>query len=163
MQEDLSDLYQEVILDHFKRPRHYHPMERCDVCQPGKNPLCGDELTIYLSSDPVRGVTASFEGHGCSISKASASIMVEAINGRSRGEVLELIGRFNDRIRGTNDAVIAEEDMTDLDALAGVRQYPVRIKCASLAWKALELALKELDERKEGGPKSGTPVSTEQH
>lgn len=140
----LTDLYQEVILDHFRRPRHFHKMEGCDICQPGKNPLCGDELSLFLRKDDAGRFQASFEGHGCSISKASASIMVDAINGKTEAEIAPVIARFYELIRNDGSLVMPEELDSDLDALAGVRQFPVRIKCASLAWKSLELAFKEL-------------------
>ncbi len=144
---ELDDLYQDVILDHFKRPRHRHSDPSCQVCQPGRNPVCGDELNIYLSRLADGKLRVSFDGHGCSISQASASIMTDAINGKSSAEAQELIRAFEGRIRGEISVDPDAEDFADLDALSGVSKFPVRIKCASLAWKALELALAEVEKK----------------
>ena len=143
----LDELYQEVILDHFKRPRHTGAMAECDVCQEGKNPLCGDELTVYLK-EHKGSIAASFKGHGCSISQASASIMMDAIQGLSEPECRQLIQRFETLMREGNVQSENEDELSDIDALSGVRKFPVRIKCAALAWKAFELGLNELNKKK---------------
>ena len=140
---EFEDLYQEVILDHYKRPRHQGPLADYDVCQPGKNPLCGDELVLYVK-DRGGCIDTSFTGHGCSISQASASIMVEAMAGREPEVCQDLIRRFEELMRQGLAGDVDGDDMTDIDALSGVRKFPVRIKCAALAWKAMELALAEL-------------------
>ena len=136
---DLSDLYQEVILDHNRRPRNFHALADASHSAEGYNPLCGDRLTLYLklNGDTIEDV--SFEGGGCAISKASASMMTDALKGRSVGEASALFDRFHRMV--TTPPSEPVEDLGKLSALAGVREFPVRVKCASLAWHTLRAAL----------------------
>lgn len=145
---EFNDLYQELILDHNKRPRN----RRVIPCPPGRraeghNPLCGDRVTIYVVMDGDVITDVSFEGKGCAISTASASLMTEALKGKTRAEAEKLFGRFYDLVT-TGHAV---DDMDKLEALAGVAEYPARVKCATLAWHTLKAALEDKPE----------PVSTE--
>ena len=137
---DLADLYQEVILDHNRRPRNFHALEEASHSAEGYNPLCGDRLTLYLkvNGDTIEDV--SFEGAGCAISKASASMMTDALKGRSVAEANALFARFHRMV--TTPPSEPVEDMGKLSALAGVREFPVRVKCASLAWHTLKAALR---------------------
>lgn len=148
---ELTDLYQEVILDHNRRPRNFGALAGANRTAQGHNPLCGDRLTLYVevAGDRIAGV--SFEGSGCAISKASASIMTDAIKGRSLGEVAALFDRFHQMITSPYDRPVDEAVLGKLAAFAGVREFPVRVKCASLAWHTLKAALAE----------SQTPVKTE--
>jgi nitrogen fixation NifU-like protein len=136
---DLSDLYQEVILDHNRRPRNFHALADASHTAEGYNPLCGDRLTLYLklNGDTIQDV--SFEGAGCAISKASASMMTDALKGRSLAEANALFDRFHRMV--TTPPSQPVEDMGKLSSLAGVREFPVRVKCASLAWHTLKAAL----------------------
>jgi nitrogen fixation NifU-like protein len=147
---ELSDLYQEVILDHNRRPRNFRPIDEATRKQEGYNPLCGDRLTVYVKLDGNRIADVSFEGSGCAISKASASLMTEALKGKTVEEARELFDRFHDMV--TSSPEIAAPDLGKLSVLSGVREYPTRVKCASLAWHTLKAAV--VDEV-EG------PVSTE--
>jgi nitrogen fixation NifU-like protein len=137
---DLRDLYQEVILDHNSRPRNFHAIEQADRQAEGYNPLCGDRLTVFVrfEGDTIRDV--SFVGSGCAISKASASLMTDAVKGKSRAQVRALFDAFHAMV--TSDTQ-AEPDSTlgKLAVLAGVREFPARVKCASLAWHTLKAAL----------------------
>ena len=137
---DLSDLYQEVILDHNRRPRNFHALAEASHSAEGYNPLCGDRLTLYLklNGDTIEDV--SFEGAGCAISKASASMMTDALKGRSIAEADALFDRFHRMVTTPPNEPV--EDMGKLSALAGVREFPVRVKCASLAWHTLKAALR---------------------
>ena len=136
---DLSDLYQEVILDHNRRPRNFHALADASHSAEGYNPLCGDRLTLYLrmTGDVISDV--AFEGAGCAISKASASMMTDAIKGRTVAEAAALFDRFHRMVTTPPDRVV--EDMGKLSCLAGVREFPVRVKCASLAWHTLKAAM----------------------
>jgi nitrogen fixation NifU-like protein len=141
--EELQDLYQEVILDHNRRPRNFRAIEGGRRAE-GFNPLCGDRLTVYLKIEDGRVADASFEGSGCAISKASASLMTDSIKGRTLAEVDALFSRFHEMItRAPGDPV---EDLGKLAVFAGVRQFPMRVKCASLAWHTLHSALAARDE-----------------
>jgi len=136
---NLSDLYQEVILDHNRRPRNFHALAGASHRAEGYNPLCGDRLTLYLklNGDTIEDV--SFEGAGYAISKASASMMTDALKGRSVAEANALFDRFHRMV--TTPPSEPVEDMGKLSSLAGVREFPVRVKCASLAWHTLKAAL----------------------
>ena len=136
---DLSDLYQEVILDHNRRPRNFHAMADASHHAEGFNPLCGDRLTLYLKVADGRIADLSFEGSGCAISKASASLMTDALKGRTVDEALALFERFHQMVTTPPEEPV--EDMGKLSALAGVREFPVRVKCASLAWHTLKAAM----------------------
>jgi nitrogen fixation NifU-like protein len=138
---DLSDLYQEVILDHNRRPRNFGVLADATRTSQGHNPLCGDRLTLYLKIDRDRIAGIAFEGSGCAISKASASLMTDAVKGASVTDALALFDRFHAMITTPPEQPIDEEGVGKLAALAGVRQFPVRVKCASLAWHTLKAAL----------------------
>ena len=136
---DLADLYQEVILDHNRRPRNFHALPAACHSAEGYNPLCGDRLTLYLKVAEGTIEDVSFEGAGCAISKASASMMTDALKGRSVAEANVLFDRFHRMVTTPPDQAV--EDMGKLSSLAGVREFPVRVKCASLAWHTLKAAL----------------------
>jgi nitrogen fixation NifU-like protein len=136
---DLNDLYQEVILDHNRRPRNFHAIADATHRAEGYNPLCGDRLTLYLKVDGDMITDAAFEGAGCAISKASASMMTDALKGTSVGQARALFDRFHRMVTTAPDAAV--EDLGKLSALAGVREFPVRVKCASLAWHTFKAAL----------------------
>ena len=136
---DLSDLYQEVILDHNRRPRNFHALADASHSAEGYNPLCGDRLTLYLKRSNGTIEDVSFEGAGCAISKASASMMTDALKGRTIEEANALFARFHRMVTTPPDQAV--EDMGKLSSLAGVREFPVRVKCASLAWHTLKAAM----------------------
>jgi nitrogen fixation NifU-like protein len=136
---DLTDLYQEVILDHNKRPRNFHVIDSASHQAEGFNPLCGDRLHLYLKVEDDVVTEVGFQGSGCAISKASASIMTDSVKGRPVAEVQALFRRFHTMVTTPPDQSV--EDMGKLSALAGVREFPVRVKCASLAWHTLKAAL----------------------
>jgi nitrogen fixation protein NifU and related proteins len=140
---ELTDLYRDVILDHNRRPRNFGPLEQANALAEGFNPLCGDRLTVRLNLADDRIENIRFEGQGCAISTASASLMTEAVKGKTRGEALALFDRVHRLL--TDDAADAE-DLGKLAALSGVREYPARVKCASLCWHTLASALKSPDE-----------------
>jgi nitrogen fixation NifU-like protein len=140
---ELQDLYQEVILDHNRRPRNFRALEGGRKAE-GFNPLCGDRLTVYVRVDDGVIVDAGFQGSGCAISKASASLMTEAVKAKTAAEAIALLGRFQEMITGRPDSPV--DQLGKLAALAGVRQFPVRVKCASLAWHTLHAALRATDE-----------------
>lgn len=146
---DLQDLYQEVIFDHNRNPRHFGKVEDANRCARGYNPLCGDNMTLYLKVDD-HGVISdvSFEGSGCAISVASASMMTDVLVGKSVEEAEALFDRFHGMMMDDKDH---GEQLGKLQALSGVKGFPSRIKCATLAWHALHAALKDKDK----------PVSTE--
>jgi nitrogen fixation NifU-like protein len=139
---DLTDLYRDVILDHNRRPRNFGTLEQANALAEGFNPLCGDRLTVRLNLADDRIENIRFEGQGCAISTASASLMTEAVKGKTRGEALALFDRVHRLL--TDDAADAE-DLGKLAALSGVREYPARVKCASLCWHTLASALKSPD------------------
>jgi nitrogen fixation protein NifU and related proteins len=135
----LSDLYQEVILDHNKRPRNFRMIDAASHHAEGYNPLCGDRLNLYVQVEGDRITDVAFQGSGCAISKASASLMTDAVKGQTLAEALDLFGRFHQMVTTSPDREVA--DLGKLSVLAGVRQFPVRVKCASLAWHTLKAAL----------------------
>ena len=140
LSDELRQLYQEVILDHYKKPRNFGPLQDADHSAEGYNPLCGDQVKVSVRLEDGKVADAHFEGAGCAISTASASLMTEAVKGKTVEEAEELFQRFHGLVSGKN-AVDDEDDLGKLEALAGVRDYPVRIKCATLAWHALRSAL----------------------
>ena len=142
-ESDLQDLYQEVILDHNRRPRNFRVIENGRKAE-GYNPLCGDRVTVYVRVEDGRIADASFQGSGCAISKASASLMTDSIKGKTLAEVEELFGRFHEMITRPPDEPI--DDLGKLSVLAGVRQFPVRVKCASLPWHTLRSAADTRDD-----------------
>lgn len=135
---DLKDLYREVILDHNRSPRNFGRIENADRVVNGVNPLCGDKMTLYLKLAGDRIEDARFEGTGCAISVASSSLMTERIKGAPVDDALRLFAAVRDMLTGGTEP---DEHMHKLAALAGVREYPSRVKCASLAWHALKSAL----------------------
>ena len=147
MDDTLRELYQEVIFDHNRQPRNFHDMADADHHADGHNPLCGDQLTVYLRIEDGRIADVSFVGHGCAISTASASLMTEAIKGRPVDEVEALFRDFHALLTDTPP----ERDFGKLEVLAGVREFPARVKCATLAWHTLHNALSGIH----------TPASTE--
>jgi len=146
---DLKELYRDVILDHNKRPRNFGRLGPPAHAAKGHNPLCGDELTVYATLDGEVVRELAFEGAGCAISVASASLMTEAVKGRTRAEVAHLFALVHDLL--TRSDAPAPAELGKLAALSGVREFPARVKCASLCWHTLNAAL-------EG---AGAPVSTE--
>jgi len=146
---DLRDLYQEVILDHYRKPRNFRRLADADRKAEGFNPLCGDRLTLYVKLKDDVIVDASFEGSGCAISTASASLMTESIKGKTQREAQRLFEGFRDIVTGKVTAT--DVQLGKLEVLAGVREFPVRVKCATLAWHTLRAALAGQTE----------PVSTE--
>ncbi len=146
MSNDLTELYREVILDHNRTPRNFGELEAADRVVEGVNPLCGDKITLYLKKDADGTITdICFTGTGCAISVASSSLMTERIKGLSQDEALELFQLMHDVLTGEQEP---DPDYLDkLAALAGVRQYPSRVKCASLSWHALKTALTTHDDQ----------------
>lgn len=148
---DLNELYQEMILDHNRAPRNFRVLNNADRSAVGHNPLCGDQITIYIAMDGDRIKDIGFQGAGCAISKASASMMTEAVKGKTLDEARELFDAFHKMVTDRPDALPDVEKLGKLAAFAGVCEFPTRVKCASLAWHTLLAALTERDE----------PVSTE--
>ncbi len=137
---DLRDLYQQVILDHYRAPRNFGPLEPVSSCAEGYNPLCGDKVKVYLRTDGERIEGLTFEGVGCAISTASASLMTEAVRGLERFEAEALLASFLALMTGDGEGANGVP-LGKLEVLSGVKDYPVRIKCATLAWHALRAAL----------------------
>jgi len=133
----LEDLYQEVILDHSKRPRNFHQMTDATRNVEGYNPLCGDKLKLFLKMDGEKVADISFVGAGCAISTASASLMTELVKGKSREEAVAMMQRFHDLLTTEKHPA----DMGKLEVFSGVREFPARVKCATLAWHTLKSAL----------------------
>jgi nitrogen fixation protein NifU and related proteins len=145
---DLKDLYRDVILDHNRQPRNFGRLEPNDAHADGYNPLCGDRLSVFVRLDGDRIEDLRFEGKGCAISTASASLMTEAVKGKSLAAVEELFGRMHALL--TSQGAPPSQDLGKLAALSGVREYPARVKCATLCWHTLHAALAD-----------GATVSTE--
>ena len=150
---ELNDLYRDVILDHNRRPRNFGALEPADATVEGFNPMCGDRLTVRLrlADDTISEIR--FEGQGCAISTASASLMTEAVKGKTRAEAMQLFERVHQLL--TDDAATAADELGKLAALSGVREYPARVKCASLCWHTLASALQSTN------PQAPPAVSTE--
>jgi len=138
---ELSELYQQVILDHNKKPRNFRRLDHANHTADGYNPLCGDQLTVYLDleNDLVKDV--GFEGSGCAISKAAASMMTQAVKGKSKEQVENLFSEFHSMVTGELNEETDENSLGNLKIFAGVREFPVRVKCATLAWHTLHAAL----------------------
>jgi nitrogen fixation NifU-like protein len=143
MSDELQDLYQEVILDHNRRPRNFRVIEGARHAE-GYNPLCGDRIKIFLRLDNNAIVDISFQGSGCAISKASASLMTEILKGKTLDEAEAVLDKFQKMITAPPDAPVAT--LGKLDVLAGVRQFPLRVKCASLPWHTLRAAAEATNE-----------------
>lgn len=148
---ELTDLYQEVILDHHRSPRNFKVLEGANRSAEGYNPLCGDQLTVYalVDGDVIKDI--SFQGQGCAISRASASMMTAAVKGAKRADAEALFERFHKLVTGPKGAPADDEVLGKLVAFSGVCEFPVRVKCATLAWHTLRAALDA----------QGTPVTTE--
>jgi nitrogen fixation NifU-like protein len=146
---DLRDLYQEVVIDHGRRPRNFRPMEAASHHAEGYNPLCGDRLTLFLQVEDGRIRDASFQGSGCAISMASASLMTEQLRGKTPAEAEAIFQQFHTLL--TTDGGEATSLLGKLTVLGGVKEYPTRVKCATLPWHTLHAALHP----------SGGPASTE--
>jgi nitrogen fixation NifU-like protein len=140
---ELQELYQEVILDHNRRPRNFRALDGGRKAD-GYNPLCGDRLTVYLRVDDGVITDVGFQGSGCAISKASASLMTESVKGQTLAEAGRLFDRFQQMVTAPSDS--PTNHLGKLTALAGVRQFPVRVKCATLAWHTLRAAMDARDE-----------------
>jgi nitrogen fixation NifU-like protein len=143
---ELSELYQEVILDHNRRPRNFRALEGARRKAEGFNPLCGDRVTVYLDleGDVLRDI--GFQGSGCAISKASASMMTDGLKGKTRAEAEALFKAFHDLVTGRDGAAKGAPDLGKLVVFSGVREFPVRVKCATLAWHTLRAALENRPE-----------------
>jgi nitrogen fixation protein NifU and related proteins len=138
---ELSDLYQEVILEHNKNPRNFREIEGADRIADGNNPLCGDALRVYVNLDGDTVSDVAFKGSGCAISKASASIMTQVVKGKSKEEAETLFDEFHRMVTGRLDAENDENHLGKLKIFAGVLEFPARVKCASLSWHTLNAAL----------------------
>jgi nitrogen fixation NifU-like protein len=146
----LEDLYKEVILDHYKSPRNKRPMPEAELSCSRNNPLCGDEITVLAHVDGDRVADIAFQGQGCSISQASASMLTEAVKGKSVSDAEHLASDFRGMMAGEVDP--SEDEFGDLVALKGVVKYPIRIKCAVLAWDVLQEALSGAGEAAASAP-----------
>jgi len=148
---NLKELYQEIILDHGKNPRNLRKTENFNKDAKGHNPLCGDKVHIYLKLNENKKVEdISFEGQGCAISMASASIMTDLVKGKEEHEVKEIVSDFLDMIKEKNELnnnILQEDDKTKLMCLSGVKQYPMRVKCATLSWHTLTSAINNSQEK----------------
>jgi nitrogen fixation NifU-like protein len=138
---ELSELYQQVILDHNKKPRNFRKLETANHSAEGFNPLCGDQLTVYLNleDDAVKEIT--FEGSGCAISKAAASMMTQAVKGKTKQQAEQLFSEFHGMVTGELDEETNANSLGNLKIFSGVREFPVRVKCASLPWHTMHAAL----------------------
>ena len=142
MDDSLRELYQEVILDHSRHPRHFGKLEHATNTAQGHNPLCGDRVTVYLTVDQDdRIADIKFEGKGCAISQASASLMTDMLVGRTTAEAEKLMGGFLHLVKGEPANDLSEDDRERLDVMAGVSAFPMRVKCATLAWHTMKSAL----------------------
>jgi nitrogen fixation NifU-like protein len=153
---DLRELYQDIILDHGRHPRNFRKMEHPSHFAQGHNPLCGDRVTVYLALEGDRISDVSFDGRGCAISTAAASLMTEVLKGKTIADARALFAQFHARVTGGESTELPEplaEEMDRLEPLTGVKAYPARVKCATLSWHALEAAL--------NGGGAGTSVKTE--
>jgi nitrogen fixation NifU-like protein len=138
---ELSELYQQVILDHNKKPRNFRKLETANHSAEGFNPLCGDQLTVYLNLEDDLVKEVGFEGSGCAISKAAASMMTQAVKGKSKEQAEHLFQEFHSMVMGELNTETEENSLGNLKIFAGVREFPVRVKCATLAWHTLLAAL----------------------
>jgi len=154
--DSLRELYQEVILDHSKHPRHFGALEHATHNAHGYNPLCGDRITVHLVlGADGRIADIKFEGRGCAISQASASLMTDMLTGRTAEEAEKLMDGFLHLVKGEEGVTgLGEDDLETLQVMAGVSAYPMRVKCATLAWHTMKSAL-------EGGSRSNEPAKTE--
>jgi len=147
--EGARELYQEVILDHYRRPRNFHALDPADRHAQGRNPLCGDVVEVYLRLDDDRIADIAFQGQGCAICTASSSLMTEALVGHTVDEALELFASFHALL--TDEGAATGGELGKLEVFAGVREFPVRVKCATLPWHTARAALEQREQ----------PVTTE--
>lgn len=138
---DLDDLYQSIILDHNRRPRNYGEPATCSHRASGRNPLCGDEVTVWLTVEDELITDVRFIGQGCAISKASSSLMTDAVRGKTRADALALFDRVHELLTGKSDPIAERKVLGQIAALGGVSRFPIRVKCASLGWHAFRSAL----------------------
>lgn len=138
---ELSELYQQVILDHNKKPRNFRKLETANHSAEGFNPLCGDQLTVYLNLEDDAVKEVSFEGSGCAISKAAASMMTQAVKGKKKEDAEKLFTEFHQMVTGELDEETTPNNLGNLKIFSGVRDFPVRVKCATLAWHTMHAAL----------------------
>lgn len=148
---DLRDLYQDVILDHSKTPRNFRAQPSANHKAEGFNPLCGDRFTVYVTMDGGAIKDVSFQGSGCAISKASASMMTQSVKGKTMAEAEKIFERFHEMVTGHAESHTGESELGKLTVFSGVSEFPVRVKCATLAWHTLHAALEGKQD----------PVSTE--
>lgn len=145
MDNQLKEIYQQVILDHNKNPRNFREIENATHSAEGYNPLCGDQMTVYLTMDGDKVSDVAFQGKGCAISKSSASIMTSMVKGKTKAEAEKMFENFHDLVTGK----LEDKDNEELGKLAvfkGVKEFPTRVKCASLAWHTLKSAISDKDE-----------------
>lgn len=147
MESDLLELYQDLLLEHSKRPKNFGVLNPASTTAEGRNPLCGDQIRVYINFENERISELKFEGFGCAISKASASLMSELLVGKARSEVIELFDRFHELVTKGEESV----ELGDLQLFSNLKNFPMRVKCASLAWHAVKAAING----------SSTAVSTE--
>lgn len=154
MDDALRELYQEVILDHSRHPRHYGPLAGANHKAEGHNPLCGDRVTVYLKLD-ADGLIGDigFEGKGCAISQASASMMTDMLKGRTAADAEKLMQGFLHLVKGEAAGELSEDDREHLEVMGGLSQFPMRVKCATLAWHTYKNAVEE----GENAPQEGVP------
>ena len=143
---ELSELYQQVILDHNKKPRNFRKLDTANYTAEGYNPLCGDQLTVYLNLEDDLVKDVAFEGSGCAISKAAASMMTQALKGKSKEQAENLFNEFHSMVTGELDDETQENSLGNLKIFAGVREFPVRVKCATLPWHTMHAALHKQDQ-----------------
>lgn len=142
MMEGLDDLYQQVILDHYRHPRNRRRMADADRGAAGHNPLCGDHVEIFLKVEDGIVTDVSFEGGGCAIATASASLMTETVKGKTLAEAKQVFRQFHEMLTGEQREIREDEQLGKLEVFSGVCQYPARVKCATLAWHTFDAALK---------------------
>jgi len=137
---ELNDLYQELILDHSRNPRNFSKMEAADLSSEGYNPLCGDQVTVYLKleNDVIKNI--SFQGSGCAISKASASLMTTSLKGKTHAEAEQMFGLFHQMVTGCGNVTLDNSPLGKLAVFSGIKEFPVRVKCASMVWHTLRQA-----------------------
>ena len=144
--DDLRELYQATILDHNKAPRNFGELLGANRSARGDNPICGDKLAVYLEVDDDRVIDVRFDGRGCAISTASASLMTEFVKGRSWEEINETFERFHELVTGNPSETADAAELGKLAVFSGVREYPVRVKCATLCWHTLRAAMSQSDD-----------------
>lgn len=157
---ELSELYQQVILDHNKKPRNFRRIEDANRHAEGYNPLCGDQLTVYMQLEDEVVKDVSFEGSGCAISKAAASMMTQSVKGKTKEEAETLFGEFHRMVTGELNAETEPHHLGRLTIFAGVRDFPARVKCASLSWHTMHAALNNREETSTEGALD--PVATQE-